>query len=255
MIAWPSPSSSSATFSLDELAQPPRCAIQLIGAPAWHTPGGPVPLARKAAALLAMLAFDGSATRIGTMALLWPDTPESTARNNLVHLRRKLRDLAGHEVVLGREVLTLTPLVSTDVVLGSAPLQGVPDGELLQGHCYDDCPDLELSVLEWRERLDTQRFWHLRALSDWYERQGQLEAAVSHVMRWLRLDPCSEDAHCRLMRLYALSGNRHRAVQVYQALERSLRMHLDVTPLPGTRRLLQSLLGGEVAPPEMRLTS
>ncbi|PNY79544.1 AfsR/SARP family transcriptional regulator [Deinococcus koreensis] len=244
MSAWPTPTPSAPTFDLDELTQPPRCAAQLIGAPTWHQQGAVIPLARKAAALLAMLAFDGSATRVGTMALLWPETPEDTARNNLVQLRRKLRDLAGHEVVLGREVLSLSPLVPTDIVLDGPPLQVVPDGELLHGQRYDDCPDLELCVLEWRERLDTRRFWQLRSLSDWYERQGQLEAAVRHVTRWLRLDPCSEDAHGRLMRLYALSGNRHRAVQVYCALERTLRAHLDVAPLPATQRLLQSLLAG-----------
>lgn len=249
MITWPSPAPALPTFSLDDLTQPPRCAAQLIGKPAWHQGGASLPLSRKVSALLAMLAFDGSVTRVGAMALLWPETPEDTARNNLVQLRRKLRDLAGHEVVLGREVLTLSPLVPTDVVLDGTPQQGVPDGELLCGHRYDDCPDLELCVLEWRERLDTRRFWHLRSLSDWYERQGQLEAAVSHVTRWLRLDPCSEDAHCRLMRLYALSGNRHRAVQVYQALEGTLRAQLDVSPLPGTQRLLQSLLGGQEGVP------
>ena len=65
--------------------------LQLLGAPALEIAGRPCVLAvRKAWALLALLALDGSATRARLAGLLWPDVDEAAARRNL---RRELHRL------------------------------------------------------------------------------------------------------------------------------------------------------------------
>ena len=57
--------------------------LQLLAAPALVLPDAiVVPLERKDAALLAMLAFDGPTSRSRAAALLWPDADADKARNS-----------------------------------------------------------------------------------------------------------------------------------------------------------------------------
>ncbi|WP_027483395.1 AfsR/SARP family transcriptional regulator [Deinococcus pimensis] len=203
------------------------------------------PVERKTAALLAYLTVEGHASRARLTSLLWPDTREDAARNNLVHLLRKLTALAGTPLVEGRETLALHPDVRVDLhtlLPGSeAPGGAPPTGRLLCTHDFDDCPELDEWLRAERERLEEWQLIGLREHATTLEAQGAHDAALSVVLRLLDLDPYSEDAHRRLMRLHARMGNRHRALRAYERLCEVLRHELGVEPLPETVSLARSL--------------
>ncbi|PYE48106.1 AfsR/SARP family transcriptional regulator [Deinococcus yavapaiensis] len=223
--------------------------VQVLGQPSLRDVHGALrPLERKAAALLAYLAIEGHTPRGRLTSLLWPETREDAARNNLVHLLRKLASLAGVPLVEGRETLALHPEVRVDVqslFLAGEAASGVPlpvaRASLLATHDFDDCPELEEWLCAERERLEEWWLLILRERATLLEAQEAHEAALGVVLRLLDLDPLSEDAHRRLMRLHTRMGNRHRALRAYERLCALLRREFGAEPLPETVTLAQSL--------------
>src|SRR5262245_3777810 len=70
-----------------------------------RTDGTRVPLTRLDAALLAVLALEGSASRQRLLQLLWPDQEPEAARNALRQRLFRLRRAMGAELVSGQEQL------------------------------------------------------------------------------------------------------------------------------------------------------
>ena len=68
--------------------------------------GGELRLERKLAAALAYLALEGATPRSRLAGLLWPESPEATARNNLSQMLRKLRLAVGPNSSPGATPLT-----------------------------------------------------------------------------------------------------------------------------------------------------
>jgi DNA-binding SARP family transcriptional activator len=82
-------------------------------------------LDRKPAGLPAYLAWEGPTARARRAGLLWPESAESTARNNLRQTLRRLRTLAGGvELLQGEDVLCLAPGLGGDVALLRTPPAG-----------------------------------------------------------------------------------------------------------------------------------
>lgn len=223
-------------------------------APHWHCTLFGVPtlrsnehtqiLERKTAALLAYLAQEGPTARSQLIGLLWPDTREAAARNNLVHLLRKLKALAGTELVTGQEVLTLSPDLATDLqqcrelfTKGEFARFNNVMGEFLSGLVYDDCPDLEDWIAAEREQWNEWRAQALLADGNQLEQAGEYLEAVARIRELLTLDPLNEEGHRRLMRLQYLLGNRHHALETFRKLTLLLEDELGVEPLPETLEL------------------
>lgn len=73
-------------------------------------------LERKAAGVLAYLALEGPTPRSKLAGLLWPESHERAARNNLVQSLRRLRGAAGgYEAVRGEGVLHLAQGLEAEV--------------------------------------------------------------------------------------------------------------------------------------------
>lgn len=202
------------------------------------------PLERKAAALLAYLALEGPSRRAQLIGLLWPDTREVAARNNLVHLLRKLRRSADAVPVVGAEVLSLARDLVSDVleaqeafVRGEYTVVLRFEGEVLQGLVYDDLPDLDLWVEAQRGRWREWQGVALRQEVRRHEAQGEYDAALTLALALHDLDPVSEDAARRLMRLHYLRGDRSAALRAYSRCAEVLRREFGVDPLPETQDL------------------
>ncbi len=94
--------------------------LQLLAAPALVRPDATVvPLERKDAALLALLAFDGPTSRSRAAALLWPDADADKARNSLRQRLFRLRRAAGTELIEPDESLRLADRVEHNLRLAS----------------------------------------------------------------------------------------------------------------------------------------
>lgn len=204
-------------------------------------------------ALLTYLALEGPTSRSRLAGLLWPDTPESAARNNLVHLLRRVARSHHPGLVQAGEAVALGPALTSDVVgWGGAELpdQGsVPRGILLDGLAFDDQPDLVEWLLASRERLDLVRAGRLARAATEAETAGDLDGAVRLTRDLVDLDPLSEDAHRRLMRLLYLAGDRPAALRAYHRCRDTLERELGVEPLPETRDIARLIDKGAVEAP------
>ncbi len=228
----------------------------------------------KAEALLLYLAVEGGMhSRSKLAALLWPDSEPGTARNalrnGLTLLRNLLADApaAGHHhLLLEQELLGLNPQAplerDLDVVqrawkatqgLAAAPSEEQRDaliatvqhalalvrGPFLDGFWLKE----ETGFDEWHEQQQQQ--WQVRVqllldrLSAWQEDGFELEPATATLTRWLILDPLSEEASRRLMRVHLAQGDATAAGRVYATLRARLAEELRVKPSAETMALAE----------------
>lgn len=233
-----------------------RGQLRLLGQSVWETPQGTEwRLERKVAACLAYLAIEGPTYRSTLAGLLWPDSPESTARNNLSQLLRKIRLNGGVDLLGGGDPLQLPDDLGIDVrTARDLYTQGKYDelvtfgGEVLNGQSYDDCPELDDWVRVQRERWLDWRLLALREDSDRLTQEGELTLAVTRLTTLLELDPVSEDAWRQLMRLHYLRGDRAAALKAYARCEEVLRSEFGSTPLPQTQALALEIQRNQVTP-------
>src|SRR5215218_9702534 len=90
-------------------------SLQLLGGARFHGPAGSIELEGKHAALLALLALEGPTPRGRVAGLLWGESPEAVARNNLSQTLRRLHKACGHELIVGTSTLALSDSVHVDV--------------------------------------------------------------------------------------------------------------------------------------------
>ena len=108
---------------LSGMEAPPRLA--LMGSARLEIGGTSLAPERKAAAVLAYLAVEGPTPRTRLAGLLWPDSEEATARNNLTQTLRRLRLATAAEPVVGDNPGRLSDGIEVDAVeLERAALAG-----------------------------------------------------------------------------------------------------------------------------------
>ncbi len=210
-----------------------------------------------------------SATFDILMALLWPEDEAEAAQPKLHSaisaLRRSLNggykcNPGGGYIVCRNRVYSLNPdvVIRTDV------------DEFL--HCYE----MELRTSEerialyekacrlytgpflpedmyadWsflqREHLNQVYITMCRTLTDHYLNTKSYEAAAKWATSILKVNRCDEEAHRKLIQIYAAQGRRIEALQQYQRCESLLREELGVAPLPETTIVFQQILTSETS--------
>ncbi|WP_199242769.1 AAA family ATPase [Vitiosangium sp. GDMCC 1.1324] len=224
--------------------------------------GQRVRLERRAATLLAYLGLEGPSPKLSLTNLLWPDSPPTTARNNMRQLLRRLRlACGGLELVrAGAERLEPGPELRVDVAdLKSAAmthaharvLEALHAGAgvgLLSGFDFDDCPELA----RWLDGARTAvEGWVRQAREAEIERhtaQGDWSTALAQAQAWVQHEPESEQAGRHLIRLHYLQGDRGAALAAFERLRSVLSRELDVTPMPDTLALVRHIEKGTQLP-------
>src|SRR5438105_405427 len=103
----------------------------------------------------------------------------------------------------------------------------------------------ETAFDEWM--LQQQQQWQVRLqllcerLSAWQEAGGEPEEARATLTRWLALDPLSEEAYRRLMRVHLARGDANAALQVYATCRARLAEALQVKPSADTIALAERI--------------
>jgi DNA-binding SARP family transcriptional activator/predicted ATPase len=239
--------------------------------------GAPIPIASpRAQSLLAYLALNRGVpqSRRQISFLLWPDSPESQAHNNLRQLLHQLRRswagsdgfVTGHGGALALETGPDLAIDIDDHELAVAAATAADD-ESQPGaarKAFEDAVDSYGGVLlpavydEWilpeRERLADGHLRVLDRLIGLLEQQGDYRSAIERANQRLRLDPLDERVVRWLMRLHATNQDRAGALRVYQACVTVLADELGVEPDRATRELSERILGLEpatdtIAPP------
>ena len=225
--------------------------------------------ARTAQSLLAYLMLNaGIAHRREKLAgLLWPDTTEANARDNLRHALWRLRlaltrGRSDGEHYLLTDRISITFDAHADYWLDTSVLEcGASDrataadlmgllalyhGELLPGF-YDDWVVLE------RNRLQAQFEQEVGRLLDLLVEDLCWTDVVDWGERWIALGQTPERAYRALMLAHSALGDRSQVVAAYERCARALRHELDVEPSEQTYRLFEQLsqaaLRGDGLPP------
>jgi DNA-binding SARP family transcriptional activator len=110
-------------------------------------------------------------------------------------------------------------------------------GDFLEDRPYDDWT---------RPRRDELKSLYRHAagrLCRHYAERGEHSAAIALCQKLLALDRCDEQAHRRVMRLYAAQGQRHLALHQFQVCARALREDLGLAPSEDTRAVCRELTG------------
>lgn len=188
------------------------------------------------ALLAARLALAGPQPRGAIAPLLWPDVGEARARANLRQRLLRLKALAGREWIVGEAELRL----AADVHIDDSGA-----GELLAGI------DATLPSDELRAWLDAARRQRLQrrcrtlvAEAEAAEAAQDWPAALAAAEGLLALEPHSEEAHRRRIRLHYLQGDSGRAAEAVAECQRMLRREFGAAPSAATLELVGLLARG-----------
>jgi hypothetical protein len=118
-------------------------------------------------------------------------------------------------------------------------------GDFLEGFYVRDAPDFEQWLLGQRAQYRENVLQGLHALAAYAEQAGHLPQAIAHTRRLLTLEPWREEAHRRLMRLLAASGQRATALAQYETCRRVLNEEVAVEPDAETVALVEAIRAGE----------
>jgi predicted ATPase/DNA-binding SARP family transcriptional activator/DNA-binding CsgD family transcriptional regulator len=191
------------------------------------------------------------------MNLLWPDLGKKAASNNLrrvLHFARRSLDPAEGSRYLASQddslVLcpggplwvdveafqeaTVAARRSRELAAYGAAIE-LYAGELLPDDRYEEWAEKR------RQELRGTFLYLLSELTGLYEERGDYGHAVETIQRALSEDPANEEAHARLMRLYALSGRQGEALTQYQRLREALSGWLGTEPSATTRALREEI--------------
>ncbi len=208
-----------------------------------------MPPARRAFSLLAHLALSpGPQPRAELAARFWPDVLDSSARASLRSavwsLRRALGPGAERHLLVDRDHIGLVrgPELWVDAICFQELTQAgrmqeaveLCRGELLAGFEED-------WALRARDEHRERYLQALECLAAQCEAAGDWSGAIDWSRRQADADPLGEEAHCRLIKRLAASGDRGRALVTYRVLSERLRRELSVAPSALTRALVAGL--------------
>lgn len=228
----------------------------------------------KVRALLAYLVAEAGRPhpRESLVGLLWPDFSEKTAHHNLSQALFNLRKVLGDHIAdppylrITHDAIQFNP--ESDYALdlqrfnagyfaweksrGDIALLedmvALYRGEFLHGFSLKDSAAFEEWILVQRALLHQRVMNALAALAQEFEIRADFQAARRFCLRQLELDPWREEAHCHLMRLLALDGQRSAALAQYETCRTILAGELGVEPSPATRDLYQQIRLGKIKP-------
>src|SRR6266545_3942769 len=187
--------------------------------------------------------------------LLWPDSLEETARDNLRHALwriRKALDSASSTRFLHADDLTIKFEVSSDYWLDAAELEKLSEsasddelmtvlseyqGELLPGF-YDEWVMLE------REHLSSIFEHHMARLMSLLQDEKRWLDILDWGERWIKLGQKPEPAYRALMSAHAAKGDMSKVAATYERCVKSLR-EFGTEPAEQTKALFEKLKAGK----------
>lgn len=235
-----------------------KLEIRLLGKFDVRRDGKPFTIpSRPAQSLFAYLILNaGTSHRREKLAgLLWPDSLEETARDNLRHALwrvRKALESASSTRFLHADDLTISFETSSDYWLDAAALEKVSEnasadelmavlseyqGELLPG-LYD-----EWVVLE-REHLNSIFDHHMARLLALLEKEKRWLDILDWGERWIKLGQKPEPAYQALMSAHAAKGDMSKVAATYERCVKSLK-EFGIAPSEQTRALFERLKAGK----------
>ena len=206
----------------------------------------PRELAPRDAVLLAWLAIEGPTARARLASLLWPDSDAEAARNALRQRLFQMKRQWGLDLATGATTLALAEGVQHDLAQADA---------VLGDSRMDDSEELAQWLQTERHQRSLRQAGRWAALADAAERARDYDAALALAQQLLALEPGSEVAHRRVMRLHYLRGDRASALLAFDECERVLKHEVGTRPDAQTMALLTMIESAVSAGPPAPLRS
>ena len=235
----------------------------------------------KTRALLAYLMVESHRPqrRDSLVGLLWPHTPDTSARRSLSQTLYTLRELIADQnarppfLTISRDAIQFN--TASDYTLDVARFRqllvecerhahagieacaecagrlceatALYQGKFLEDFFVDDSEAFEDWAVVQREALNQAALRALTQLADYHERLQAYDAALKDINRQLELEPWREEAHRQKMRVLALNGQRSAALAQYETCKRLLADELGVEPAGETTALYAHIKAGTLA--------
>lgn len=218
-------------------------------------------LRRKTRALLAYLAATATPHNRRTLATMFcqeAKDPAAVLRSLLSRIRRGLHrdilltdgdtvcfDAATGWVDCHHFEQTLAADLGAQTVEALQTAVDLYRGEFLEGIDLEGAPEFDLWLLGRRAHM---RRLYQRGLNEIIARlseQKAYSAAIARAQQLLQGAPLLEEAHARLIWLYAQSGQREAALRQYEQCRQLLQQELAVEPMPELQALYADLLAGQ----------
>jgi DNA-binding SARP family transcriptional activator len=237
--------------------------VALLGTPEITRAGAAVAVGRRQTrALLFRLAAQGGAvSRAHLCHLFWPDLHEGTARRNLTRVLVNLREALGEAepvVVADSDTIAVDATAVWRDTAEFLRLAAVPDtparagalrqavalyrGPFLDGVALGNCPEFEAWADGERQEWTRRCCDVLAAVVEDRTLERDYPAAIDAAQRYLATDQLAEHMHQRLIRLYAASGDRLKALRQFQHCAEVLHREIGVPPHPETRSVYEEVL-------------
>ncbi len=209
---------------------------------------------RKAQALIAYLVVEAARPQSREMlaSLLWGNTGEQRARHNLRQSLAKIRQTLGDIIVASGDCLSVDCAVCGTDVSEFQSLAGEADSaalrrclDLYQGEFLAGVEPREAEFSDWllvaRNHLRQTACEVATRLAEKLVSENRGTEAITALNDLLAVDPADENAHRQLMKIYAATGNRSRALRQYQRCKSALERELGTVPDAETRALCLEL--------------
>ena len=208
-----------------------------------------LPLGATDAALLALLALDGPASRGRLATWLWPQGSPSVALGNLRQRLYRLQRRCNDNLVQSQgDQLSLSIRVRVQPAPGEDAGPWAPDANPLGPHDYPHLPQLHAWVEALRSRWRQQQRAQLQQSVAAHQARGNLSAAISLLQLAAADHPMDEGLARQLMQLHHAQGDRVALQQVFHQISNALRRELGVLPAAETVALHRQLLRNTTLP-------
>ncbi len=210
---------------------------------------------RQGLALLAYLLEQGEeVSRAQLIELLWAEEEAPYASGSFRVMLSKIKKILPEALDITRYTVRLKPEVMMWDTLRFMQLaqQGDLDslrqatslyrGEFMQGFTLGGSAEFQTWLEEQRENWIESHNQVMRRLVDSLLDQRDMQRAIHHVDRWLKLEPWQERAHRQRMWLYWQTGEVDKALQHYRQYTRQLERELGAEPAEDTQKLYETIL-------------
>jgi len=236
--------------------------LKLLGGVLLDGPDGPVVGRATQQRRLALLALVGSAgdsgrSRDQLIALLWPETDASEARQHLSHSLYALRQSLGEDAIraAGEYVRLASSRIEVDSLIFENALEAgdreraadAYAGPFLDGFFIDDAPEFERWVDEERHRLAKLYIQAVQEAGEEADRAGDVAESIKWWGRLVDQDPYNSAAVVRLMETLCTAGDPANALLVASEHRTRLDDDLGVEPTEEVEALSARIQRGELS--------
>lgn len=237
----------------DVVESPGDIALSLTGCFELRVGGTRVPVPHSVERLLAYLGLSGTPVPRGRLAgILWPDTTQQRASNNLRTSLWRLHITQAHVVNAAGDRLSIHPDVAVDVrdllSLSGQLISAVgPDcrasARLLASH-VEVLPDWDdVWVVAERERFRLLRLEALEGTASAMLEHGWAGDALVLGLDLVRSEPLRESAWRVVVRAHIAQGNLAEALRAFHSYRWMLKEEVGVSPSPLMQALVADLDG------------